>query len=160
MEIEAPPSSPAQDAARAEAEAIAKNPENPRYAGYWRGDTQVMDYLGGLYKKAFPDATPVRIGNEGVSATSLRPDKPEGNQTETPTDAQTNDAGEAQELAQLRDDWANEGIEYDAGLREAREMAQVLIMADLKLYQEAARRLGDGLGLRLLRLLRQRVNLS
>ena len=67
MEITAPPSSPALDAARAEMTEIATNPQNPRHAGYQRGEKQVMDYLDGRYKQAIPENKPVEIRNESVS---------------------------------------------------------------------------------------------
>ena len=51
-------SNPALDAARAELKDIATNPDNPRYAGYQRGNAQVSAYLDGLYKKACPETPP------------------------------------------------------------------------------------------------------
>jgi hypothetical protein len=70
MEITAPPSTPALDAARAECTDIATNPQNPRHAGYWRGEKQVMDYLDGRYRPAVPENKPVEVRNESVSATT------------------------------------------------------------------------------------------
>lgn len=57
METE-PPDTPAMNAARAEAKDIATNHENPRYAGYQRGDREVSEYLDTLYAKALPTTTP------------------------------------------------------------------------------------------------------
>ena len=54
----APPDTPAMNAARAEATDSAINRENPRYAGYQRGDPQVSQYLDNLYAKAVPIALP------------------------------------------------------------------------------------------------------
>lgn len=138
----------AHEAANIEYAKVLSDPTHPHFAGFRRGEKAAEAYVDALYKKAFPDAAPVQLGNEGPSATSSL------------TDDRTNDESEAMELAQTRDDWATEGIEYEAGLQEAKEMAQVLYAADPKLYQEVARRVGDGLGLRVLRLLRQRVNLT
>ena len=56
----------------------------------------------------------------------------------------------------MRSEWADD---YDANFAQARETAEVIHTADSKLYREAASRLGDALGIRLLHLLRQRVNL-
>lgn len=54
METEASEDTPALVAARAEHREIATNPENPRHAGYQRGDAQVSAYLDQLYRKAVP----------------------------------------------------------------------------------------------------------
>jgi hypothetical protein len=75
MEISSGPSSPALDAARAEMKDMATNPQNPRHAGYQRGDREVQAYLDQLYKKAVPDsAPPVPLSNEGRTARTGGPD--------------------------------------------------------------------------------------
>ncbi len=58
---------PALDTARAEFQDIATNTNNPRNAGYQRGDREVSDYLDGLYKKALPAEAPL-AGVESFSA--------------------------------------------------------------------------------------------
>lgn len=71
MEIEAPPNTPALDAAQAEYADIMTNPQNPRHAGLHRGDPAVSAYIDSLYKKAVPNNAPVEIGKqESVSATN------------------------------------------------------------------------------------------
>lgn len=70
MEIEAPPSSPALDAARAEVTEIATNSQHPMHAGYQRGDTRVSAYIDGIYKKAIPENKPVEIGKRESASVS------------------------------------------------------------------------------------------
>jgi hypothetical protein len=104
MEIEAPPSTPALDAARAEMTDIATNPQNPRHAGYHRGDKQVMDYIDAGYKKAIPENKPVSFARESVSLGPVEPQ--EG---ETPDAAAVRQRNEVI-LAPLKQEW---GPDYE-----------------------------------------------
>ena len=84
------PGNPALDAARAALNDIATNPNNPRHAGYQRGDAQVSAYLDQLYKNAVPADAPVG-GAESASAGG-----PDEVPTVSPEDAQMD--------AELRDE--------------------------------------------------------
>jgi hypothetical protein len=71
MEIESTPNSPEAQAVEKEYADIMSNPQNPRHAGLHRGDPQVSAHIDGLYKKAFPNSAPVKIGKqEGLPATT------------------------------------------------------------------------------------------
>lgn len=73
LDVTPPPpgaGSPALEAARAELREIATNPNNPRYAGYHKGDPDVSKYLDGLYQRAVPPtASPVNL-DQGLSVTT------------------------------------------------------------------------------------------
>jgi len=137
------------DAVRAELAKIMSDPQHPHHAGYRRHpiDPKAAAYVQDLYKRAYPETSPQepqsQVPREPVA---LSQEAREANE-------------DAAELQHLREDWERDGVSYQAGLAEAKEMAAIICRADRKLYEEAARRLGDGIGLRLLRLLRQRVNL-
>lgn len=94
------PSAPALDAARAELKDIATNPNNPRHAGYHRGDPQVSAYLDCLYKKAVPESAPVAL-DHGLSAGG-----PDDTPTLSPEDASA--------VAALRAEWGGDYATYMA----------------------------------------------
>ena len=113
MEIDAPPSSPALDAATAEYEKVMTDPTHLHYAGLRRGDKAASDYVNGLYKKALPDNKPVEIGKEeSVSAT---------------TDFSEDAAAQAETEAGLR---AEFGETYDTVMREMGAGAKFLFDGD------------------------------
>ncbi|MCI0426919.1 MAG: hypothetical protein L0Z46_02740 [Nitrospiraceae bacterium] len=138
--------------AREEYAKMLSDPKHPHYEGLRRRDPKAEAYANGLYDKAYPKTAPTKSGDD-VSGTPSERD-PAGL-----SEAEREAAEDARELADLQADWGRDGDSYEAGLQEAREMAMILHTADPTLYLEAARRLGDAMGLRLLRLLRQRVNL-
>jgi len=138
------------DAVRAELAKIMSDPQHPHHAGYRRHpiDPKAAAYVQDLYKRAYPQQT--------------APDDTQGQAPIEPValSQEAREAAEdARELEQLCEDWERDGVTYEAGLAQAKELAAVVYRADPQLYREATRRLGDGMGLRLLRLLRQRVNL-
>ena len=134
---------PALEAARAEMKDVMTNAQNPRHAGYQRGDTQVSAYLDGLYKKAVPESAPVEI-DQGLSAGG--PD--DATPALSPEDLQT--------VEGLKQEW---GEHYEAHSDDARfgssRLARVLggevddltaaVLAaggDLKLVMNIARHFG------------------
>jgi hypothetical protein len=111
------PGNPGLDAARAELTDIATNPENPRYAGYQRGDKQVMDHLDAVYRKAAPHSKPVSLGEYGLS---IGPAEPmEG---ETPEQAEVRQRNDVI-LAPLKQEW---GADFDSRYAQARATACTL----------------------------------
>lgn len=46
-------------AAKAEADDIMSNPQNPKHNLYWKSDKNTVDYVNGLYQKAFPGEVPL-----------------------------------------------------------------------------------------------------
>ena len=145
MEIESP-STPALDAARAEMKEVATNPQNPRYAGYQRGDKQVMDYLDEVYKKAVPDSVPVPLRHESLSARTGGPD--DQAPALSPEDTEAFEA--------LRHEWGDQYHEHHADAQfgmsritrafggEADDLTAAVLAAggDLKLVMNIARHFG------------------
>jgi hypothetical protein len=137
MEIEAPPSSPALDAARAEATDIATNPQNPRHAGYHRGDPQVSTYLDGIYKKAIPENKPVSFTRGSVS---LGPVEPQPGETpEEAADRQRNEVI----VAPLKQAW---GPTYEARMATVPGTVNTLFEDMGEVYHELGARVREHFG--------------
>lgn len=144
--LTAPEQSQEGDAVREELAKIMGDTTHPMHEPFKRREKKADEYIEALYKKAYPATEPRQASTSTTGErASLSQDEREA-------------AEDAYELEQLRADWERDGG-YEGGLKEAREMAFVLYNADPQLYLEASRRLGDAMGLRLLRMLRQRVNL-
>jgi hypothetical protein len=167
------PSNPALEAAQAELTDIATNPSNPRYAGYKRGDKQVLSHLEQLYQKACPpgiapspigDETAPLVPREGLSLTtdltgSGRYEQAQAEaltalQQEYGADFTSNLMPEdpAAVRANLQREW---GPDFESRWAGVENVATHLLHHNPRLYFEAAAVLGDARGLRLLDAIRQ-----
>lgn len=141
------PRNPA-DQALIEHARVMSDKTHEHYAGYHRNpqDPAAVAFVDALYKNTFSNT-------EAVSPSPSEPDPAGLSQVEREA------AEDARELAVLRADWSQDGDSFEAGVQEAKEAAGVIVAADPALFQEAARRLGDAMGLRILRMFRPYLNI-
>ena len=113
MENEQAGSNPAGDDVRNEVADIMSNKQNPRHEGYHRQDKKVLDYVDGLYKKAYGTAT-VDL-SDGLTAGGLD----EGQRPGSTEDAASPKDAEADDFAirELRGEW---GDRFDTQIDDAR----------------------------------------
>ncbi|BCA56685.1 hypothetical protein W02_38250 [Nitrospira sp. KM1] len=152
---------PAAIACREEHAKVMMDKTHQHYAGYQRGEKAALDYVDSLYRKAYPGNRMIEIGG-GLIASSP-PSEQLGDPVPTSTDPQSEqaqlDEQERMEMDDTKQHWANDGITLEQGIEEVRPLAELIASADPELYGLISRRLGDGVALRVLRIIKSRINL-
>ena len=131
MENEQAGSNPAGDDVRNEVADIMSNKQNPRHEGYHRQDKKVLDYVDGLYKKAYGTAT-VDL-SDGLTAGESMPTRLPEPPREAPVSAETSAASpdidfQGRVDTALRDRW---GVAHDAKKATLQVTAEHLFSGDL-----------------------------